>query len=371
MNKLFSRFFLLTCFISTISITGTAQVWPGDVNDNGIVDHYDFLLLAAILGEEGPPRPTQTIDFSEQTIDMLWGTNLPGTNIDLAFADCDGNGEIDFLDQVAIYENYNLEHGPITPVSLIEGIDGVDPPFFLESQGLIDPIPSGTPIIFDLILGTETQPVPEFQGIAFTIRFDPDVFRTDFIQFNPSPNIVPDFPAFSFLGGDMSAEDGTVEIALHRFDDVPLEDLAESLGTFFLVIEDDVVDFNEPPLDTYIALEGVQLVGEDFTTTPVFSDSIEITITAEGVITASVNVSPDLEDKLSIFPNPASDYLRLEASFPLQEIELLNLIGERVWNADAQGNQDFDLNLPDLPTGAYLLRVYSSDGVIMKKVILE
>ena len=124
------KIFGLLVFLLFIAPSANCQtVWPGDVNNNGIVNNVDYLYWGYSYGMVGAPRmlSEQGINFEEKTVDTPWGINLPGLAIDASFADCNGNGFVgDFEDEAAIInENYGLTHGVVNPDNIEVGTMGM------------------------------------------------------------------------------------------------------------------------------------------------------------------------------------------------------------------------------------------------------
>lgn len=85
-----------------------------------------------------------------------------------------------------------------------------------------------------------------------------------------------------------------------------------------------------------------------------------------GVQSAKTRSEPTWDDDLGIkiFPNPASTFIRLEAkdtnSDPYQ-VEFYSLIGEQL-QATQKVQLPHQINLSDLPTGTYVVRLIAPDG---------
>ena len=70
--------FFLICLVQ---ITSAQLVWPGDVNNNGIVNEVDLLTLGKAFGAAGPSRgETNLIWQGEEIIEQWEGTFPNGLN---------------------------------------------------------------------------------------------------------------------------------------------------------------------------------------------------------------------------------------------------------------------------------------------------
>ena len=50
------------------SVSASGQVWPGDVNNNGVVNNVDLLYLGFAHGHVGPARPGPSSQWEEQAV---------------------------------------------------------------------------------------------------------------------------------------------------------------------------------------------------------------------------------------------------------------------------------------------------------------
>ncbi|MEN6511989.1 MAG: T9SS type A sorting domain-containing protein, partial [Chloroherpetonaceae bacterium] len=84
------------------------------------------------------------------------------------------------------------------------------------------------------------------------------------------------------------------------------------------------------------------------------------------------NILPEYpEDNISVFPNPANDYLKIEqGEANISHVEIINLQGQIVKSQRILGNQS-TLDLTNLSTGVYILKIYTDSGFIIKKLIKQ
>jgi hypothetical protein len=70
----------------------------------------------------------------------------------------------------------------------------------------------------------------------------------------------------------------------------------------------------------------------------------------------------------SIYPNPVSDFLHIQSDNPVEKIELYSVIGNRLL---LQQNNAEQINLSGLPTGMYLVKVYTNSSIFAGKIMKE
>ena len=114
-------------------------IWPGDIDNNGIVNAEDLLYLGVAYEEEGPEREAedQNANWYEHDYEESWKKKFKN-KVDYAFADADGNGVVDEGDLDAILLNYDQTHGAVNEEPYTgEGEEGVDPSLFFltENEG--------------------------------------------------------------------------------------------------------------------------------------------------------------------------------------------------------------------------------------------
>jgi hypothetical protein len=88
---------------------------------------------------------------------------------------------------------------------------------------------------------------------------------------------------------------------------------------------------------------------------------------------------PDKEEKLSLYPNPARDQLKIEFhsdNLASPEIQIIDLTGKVVEKFDRKMNQDQDifkveLDISTLQPGVYFVKVIQGDSLFSKKLMVN
>ena len=93
--------------------------------------------------------------------------------------------------------------------------------------------------------------------------------------------------------------------------------------------------------------------------------------TATNWITVTANVGIDEVETLqvNIYPNPASRYLNIESDEPMAEVVIYNNIGQQVVSRQING-YSAQLDLGNMATGTYTLRVNGADGSLTTRKII-
>jgi hypothetical protein len=92
--------------------------------------------------------------------------------------------------------------------------------------------------------------------------------------------------------------------------------------------------------------------------------------------TGTIQHQPPISN-IHIFPNPADDEFTVSGSqFPIQKIEILNLLGETVFSKElpATGIHRMTSSHPmnvRLPSSIYIIKVYADEGVFQRKLVIN
>lgn len=82
------------------------NVWPGDLNHDGVVNNQDNAIFDLQIGNSGTPRQELGIIWKPY-LSPDWGVQIPAAKMaDLKHFDCDGNGAINSQDYNAILLNW-------------------------------------------------------------------------------------------------------------------------------------------------------------------------------------------------------------------------------------------------------------------------
>ena len=72
----------------------------------------------------------------------------------------------------------------------------------------------------------------------------------------------------------------------------------------------------------------------------------------------------------NVYPNPANDVLTVQSSFKIREIEIHNTLGQVVLRK--QGSQNIEtIDVSNLQSGAYIVRIKTQQGFANKKILIE
>ncbi|MGZ3882782.1 MAG: T9SS type A sorting domain-containing protein, partial [Bacteroidia bacterium] len=74
---------------------------------------------------------------------------------------------------------------------------------------------------------------------------------------------------------------------------------------------------------------------------------------------------------ISLYPNPTNGYLTINSSATITRIEVINALGQTELMKERINEQETSLDLSHLVQGVYFIQLYTTQGVITKKIIRE
>lgn len=371
MNKAWLKY--LVVFLLCCSVSARAQVmWPGDVNNNGVVNGADVLYLGLAYGRMGPQRVDGSEEWTPQNITTLWGTTFPG-GPDYAYADCNGDGLVDENDlDGAIEENFGLTHGIPAADGYVNGMQGIDPGLFLEPE--MERIDRGAAVNIGLRLGTADFPIENFYGIALKISYTGDILDED-----------ADEEGFDFdLGDDTwvgAGDDDTVdylfvkdnatgqaELAITRLDQQVVQQGEGLIGQFSIVVEDIIVG---SPSDTFaMRIDSVLFFDDLLNKYAMTPDTAQVIV---GGDTSSTTSSSDLAPapRVRMYPNPAVDHFWLESERPIEYLRVLNTAGQPMPLPALPGRSGrLLISTARWPRGLYFVKLYADERKWVRKLAI-
>lgn len=364
------RLSLIVLFLTITFSSLTAQeMWPGDANNNGVVNAVDVLYIGLANGAEGPERDDATTDWEAQPFE-LWGqTFADGT--DFGYADADGDGEIEDDDITAgIFQNFGETHGVQTADGYANAAPGAGSPIvsLTPSATLVE---AGATINVGLSLGNLQQPLTNFYGIALAMSYDNELvdpiggFTYDDIEntwINADGADVEDL----FVNNEAT---GRSELAITRLNQTTISGSGQ-VAEFSIIIEDIIVGLT---VDTFrLRVDSILLIDNNFKRIPMVPDTATIIIAEDTTKLTSTRQKAMLPAR--VFPNPAKGKCYLELPQTLDFLHLVDSYGRVVWQGAPatleSANRLKTVPLDNLPAGLYQLQGGNSAGSFSRKVIV-
>jgi hypothetical protein len=369
------RILLLLVTLALFQPAASAQeVWPGDVNNNGVVNGVDLLYWGVAFGTNGPARATTSTNWSAQPPGAPWAQSFP-SGLNYAFADCDGNGEINEEDfDNAIEENFGLTHGVLGPDGFANAIPGAAPRLRMVPSATL--VEEGAIIDIELFLDDSDLTVNDFYGIALKMTYTTGILMGD-----SGPDF--DFTEDSWLeAGDDNAQElfedgdgsGFAELAFTRTNLQSVAVGTEAIGVFSVIVEDIIVGL---AIDTFvIQIDSVLLVGPNLSAIETIPDTVRIVVAKDTSMLTSTNdgrnsrqLAESIANSISVFPNPTRSDFHLASPVPVTKLVLVDHLGRRRELSPPGVRQRVQLP-PNLPTGLYCLLLETPYGNCLKRILI-
>jgi hypothetical protein len=335
------------------SVSAPGSVWPGDCNYDLTADVNDLFYIGWGYGLTGPVRAGATTNWLPQAM-ANWGSSGP-YGVDYKHADSNGDGVIDVNDTLALSLNYNQAHpwklAPVTPE--IQGIRtlsmSANPSSVSPNQSFdlaVDLSSSGT-IAADTLYGiTFRLHVPT----AFIAGMNSVDYANSFLGINNSSMLTL---AKAFVGS------GYIDLALVRSTHTNVTGSGNLLN---LSLQSS--GFASGGTGTF-SLSNIRAIGTGGASLPYGSTNLGVNFNATGS-----GISVPTCNSVKLMPVPADETIFIEGLKGNNvNYEIINLLGETV--AASSINVKSPLNISSLKKGSYFLRLYTPDGIVVKKFVKE
>jgi hypothetical protein len=189
-------------------------IWPGDANEDLVVDNDDILNIGIAMGSTGPARPNATLNWIGQPLSLSWLNYFQSNGVDYKFADCDGNGTVELADTIAVIQNFGLTHNfrlGGTPV-----YNATLPDLAITMNQ--DSLAANSAGSLSVSLGNVSVPASNVYGLSFTLNFDPAQIDAASFGMNETGTWMG-IPGTNLMGVLFNQATGmaSVEIAITRY----------------------------------------------------------------------------------------------------------------------------------------------------------
>ena len=282
----------LYVYIDTCLLT----VWPGDANNDNVVNMFDIFPVGIATLSDGPVRNLQNTSWvGSQAIS--WKQNF-GNSLNYAFADCDGDGHINDHDIVIIENNYTLTHNKMH--------NNFDQPKFNQALPSLyckfdkDTVFDESQIDLMISIGDSNQSVNNVYGLAFSLFFDP--------SYVADSSFIIDFKNDLF-GGDKytiqyeHAATGQLDIGIVKADQKDTTGFGDITG--IKLILENVIAGSSLQTDSFsFSFGNVEIIDINY-------DTISVNVVNDTVKIIQSPITDYFESKinnnLKVFPNPAKE----------------------------------------------------------------
>lgn len=326
---------------------GICDVWPGDANNDGVADNFDVLDIGQGYGYTGLVRTNASLVWTGQPA-AVWTDTLPDGN-NAKYADCDGNGTINADDTLAVTLNYGLTHQKTDAPSKL------GPELYIEFPA-VDSTQAGLPVQVPIYLGDSSNPLTDIYGIAFSVNYDTTLVKENSFQLTAG-NCWLGTPGVNLLtfGKDLYSQAKT-DITIVRTNHSNTNGFGPLCTTIY-VMKDDISGKDQITRLFSPTISNVRAIKYDGSVVPIDesrTDTIVVTQDAVGI------AQPSLSAQIKLYPNPAGDYLVLDAgSNHITQYTITDLLGKELVSNAGGNSSHTTINTSSLARGMYLLQIWS------------
>lgn len=326
-------------------------VWSGDTNNDGLVDVLDILGIGKNLGYSGPSRIYES-EWSGVTCEDWDYEDAYGKNS--KYSDTNGDGVVTIDDVDNVISNYGKIHSYASNNSL----SVKDFPFYLVPQST--DIEVGEIMYIDIILGTESNPVINLEGIAFSMNLSSNIVDSSSVKITYPRNgfFVKQAPFFDFT---YQPKDGTIHTAAIKTNGSTSNGHG-IIATLEFIVEEELEGVKTPN-KTRSAGKSIDIKVSDVT----IQDGRGFQHTLNSIETnINIKESIDLSNRDELFyisPNPASTHLKVNLPIGAKSLKLTDIHGRTLISRYLSKSEKEDsaiiLNLNNVNSGLHYLSVYS------------
>ncbi len=338
---------------STLTITHIIEVdlctefiWPGDADNNTIVDNNDILPIGLYYGQTGIPRASISNLWQADSC-TNWGIN-ENNGTDMKHADCNGDGIIDVNDTLAISQNFNLTH--FIPVNNTNNNQRTATDLYFITNG--SSFNAGDWVDAELWLGSSTNFINNLYGIAFNINYDASLVQagTESITYPASWLGAPGTNAIK-----ISKVDATANIAYGALTRIDHSDVS-GYGK--------IADFKFQ----------IKTLLTSPVTMPLYISTYKANNAAgiEQTFTTSVSEINKVSG-ITVYPNPFSSQTNICFNQEQKHsiIKIMDVLGKEVRSIDFSGKY-LSIEKGEMKDGIYFLQVIDENkNLVSRKIIIR
>ena len=335
----------------------TLVVWPGDANNDGVVDENDVLLLGPNVGATGPARGLGYDVWAGQPAE-------PWTPEALTYVDTDGDGAIDRNDLLPIGVHFLRTHGTSARVAAyrapaLRGAHArrADDPVATVALG---PAEVGSRHLVPVLLGSDAAPIADLYGVAAHLALPPELA------------VAGTRPGAWLDDGDLIEfvwTDSTDTVLRAAYTRVAPSEAAGGMGDV-LSVEVEVVEPLAAPVEVALVSFSARTAAGDLVD---LSEAALTLAVPRAVASEDGTGSPDELALLPPRPNPARTSARLAYALPELvdvRVRVFDPLGRQVASFDEgarpAGEHEAVLDVASLAAGVYVVRLEAGPDVLAR-----
>jgi hypothetical protein len=356
---LFKKAIAICCFFIFSNSISAQQiiVWPGDANNDGIVNHIDLLHVGAAWGKQGVSRDSISFEWRQFLVDKWQDTLTNGLNA--GYIDCSGNGMVNIEDVVGIETNYGEVNSNFQGLNFLTGTLSDPRLSILTNQNLW--LPGDTVDVTVFLTQSNTDSI---YNLAFTFFYDSSIIKEASVSMLPHPQFSGGGTQPVFVQKNYPSQ-GYIEFGLSRTNQKNHGgNIAVANASF--IIEDNLIGKSFLEVANAFHIDMIRLHDKALTNIPVTGDTIDAKI-------STVVPEKKLKQWLNIYPVPASQNIFVDVAndVAVEQMFLIDMNGKiSETNFNIIGNSAM-IALNNISSGIYTLKIITDKGVLHEKVMVK
>ncbi|MBK6477622.1 MAG: T9SS type A sorting domain-containing protein [Saprospiraceae bacterium] len=335
-------------------IPSKEYVWPGDANADGLVDLKDVNTISEFLGTAGPSRPSNSTNWANQA-SLDWNRQLI---LNAKHADANGDGLVSDEDIQIVLDNINQTHKliPQGVYQLISTNSSVTP--------VAEIIAPGDDAVLQLAFGNARDLMYDIDGISFDLAFNDQMIDPEDIEISIIDN--------SWFGYDNAVLDGRIDgddkinISFSSAQRKPRSGYGKTVR----------VQAKGGPIVSHA--EGFKIPKElplEFTISNIkinqSNGTVRLLPDNKATVVIDFSKKPVAHVGIRQYPNPASQWITLEAMEAgdhIEKLTLMDITGRIVLDKNLYPSKQVKQSLLQFNPGIYLMQVKTNHGVTTEKL---
>jgi hypothetical protein len=319
----------------------TECVWPGDANNDGVANSKDLLNVGRGFNKASSRNkrilPVNTW-FAQEANE--WGELIK--DVDMKFADCDGNGIINTDDVSPIQQNYNLAHKKSNTIEFDENGPLLR---IVPAQQNLSPDDTAQ---FHIFLGEQIKNAKNVFGINMTLRPTSLSLFEDTIYVDYTNSWIGDVDS-NAIHLEHQLTDG-ISFAIARTDHKNTTNYGKIASIKIPLINNPIEKFTLEVTELNIESHegGILLVND------IIADSISI------VDSTTINSHANGISTVNSYPNPTSDRVYFNLKDEIKHITIYSSVGYLI-KSEPVNARSFNIDLSSLTNGTYFISLHGKD----------
>ena len=322
-------------------------IWPGDTNNDGVVNNNDLLSLGYCLGQSGASRDFANVWSGASADD--WNDSFLEENVNAKHVDANGDGVITSADLDEIINNLGSSHGLISsdlaPLSSLN----------LSISSEQDTVYTGEWLFLDLALGNVDFPLEDVQGLSLELNFPASLIDSAsfFMDYHDDSYFTHGSPTLELTS---QPQEGKIKTAFTRTSKQSISGNG-LIATLGFIVEDDLLGFKlkDDTFNFKALANNITIMGLDGKEMRLESNDLELVL--------KIKDKKALSNKeLIVYPNPADEYVNIYSNMAddIDRVEVMSLEGRLMASYSNINSKEYSINTSSLNTGMYLITAYST-----------